>query len=116
HWITAAEYEDCLEGGDTLGILRYDTSHGDGGPRSGRESKQAQILFVLMDLIPARWTKVIMQKKWYRYFQPFLNPALLTMLRTLLANDFESRYFKDITFWRYRHFMIKKLKTYFRKK
>ncbi|HQO58543.1 MAG TPA: radical SAM protein [Candidatus Omnitrophota bacterium] len=116
HWITAAEYEDCLEGGDTLGILRYDTSHGDGGPRSGRESKQAQILFVLMDLIPARWTKIIIQKKWYRYFPPFLNPALLTMLRTLLANDFESRYFKDITFWRYRHFMIKKLKTYFRKK
>ena len=116
HWITAAQYEDCLEGGDALGILRYDASPGNDRTRQARESRQAQILFVVMDLIPARWTRAIIQKKWYRYFPPFLNPALLTMLRTLLANDFESRYFKDITFWRYTHFINEKIKTVFRKK
>lgn len=116
HWITASQYEDCLEGGDTLGILRYNASQENNPNRQNRESKQAQILFVLMDLIPAGWTRVIIQKKWYRYFPPFLNPALLTMFRTLLANDFESRYFKDITFWRYGYFMKKKIKSYFKKK
>jgi len=107
-WLSHGQYENALDGKD-LGTLRYEISKDDQASAKNKIFKQMQILFIMIDLVPARLTYHIINKKLYKFIPSFLNPAILTILRTLISSDFESRYFRSIMFGRYFNFIKKKI-------
>ncbi|MBU0469695.1 MAG: B12-binding domain-containing radical SAM protein, partial [Candidatus Omnitrophica bacterium] len=107
-WISPEAYENCLEGGNELGTLKVDPEHKSIIEKRDKELRKIEVLFIIMDLIPARLTKYIIKKCLYKHFPVFLSPSLLTILRTLLVFDFESVYFRSTIFWRYFIFIKKK--------
>jgi radical SAM superfamily enzyme YgiQ (UPF0313 family) len=106
-WISSSRYENLLDGKD-LDNLRIDT----GIERKNKKDKnllKMQILFVVMDLIPRRVTRYIIQNRWYRYFPTLINPALLTICRTMITFDLETRVFRASVVLKYLYFIRKRL-------
>ncbi len=114
-WLSHGQYENALDGKD-LGTLRYEPAQDGSCAPQEKIYKQMQLLFILIDLVPARVTYYIIKKRWYRFFPAFLNSALLTICRTLISFDLESCYFRSIMFTRYFYFIKRKILSHLRLK
>jgi len=104
NWLTAGRYEEILEG---IAV----TSFAIGGDGANKDSIKFQILFYLIDLLPRRISRYIIRKRIYKYFPAFLGPAIIVILRNLLAFDLNARLLRAGAFYRYSYFSIKKFLT-----
>jgi radical SAM superfamily enzyme YgiQ (UPF0313 family) len=102
-WISPARYEDMMDGLD-LDNLRIETGRG-GKKKKDKELLKMQILFIIMDLVPRRVTRRIIQHKLYRYLPAFISPVLLTICRTLATFDLETRIFRASMIMKYAYFL-----------
>ncbi len=105
--LSHSRYEEILEGKNLDG-LRIESGH---KKRTNGDIKsiKMQVLFVIMDLIPRQITGYIIRKRLYHYLPILLNPAVLTVLRTIISSDFESRLFRSEVLWRYGYFLKQKI-------
>ena len=100
--LTAARYEEVMDGVNV-------TSFTVGGDHVNKRMIQFQILFYLIDLIPKRMSLLIIRKRLYRYFPLVLGPAMIVILRNLLAFDMNARLQRAWAFNRYAHFIWQKI-------
>ncbi len=100
NWLTADRYEEILEGINV-------TSFAIGGDGVNQDSIRFQILFYLIDLLPRKLSRYIIKKKIYRYFPVVFGPAIIVILRNLLAFDLNARLLRAGAFWRYGYFLKK---------
>ena len=115
NWITPEEYDAALDGKE-LRTLRFEPFVDAETKKNDRLFLQLQIFFIIVDLVPACVTNFIVKRKLYRYLPTFLSPAFLTIFRTLISFDFESRYFRSIMACRYLYFIKKKILNRFAQK
>ncbi|HPN57446.1 MAG TPA: radical SAM protein, partial [Candidatus Omnitrophota bacterium] len=101
--LTASRYEEVMDGVNV-------TSFTIGGDQVNKRMIQFQILFYLIDLIPKRVSLFIIRKKLYRYFPLTLGPAMIVILRNLLAFDMNARLQRAWAFNRYAHFIGEKIR------
>jgi len=77
------------------------------------------IFLYIMDILPKKLSKYIINNKSYRYFPGFINPAIFMFFRTLFSRDIDAKYFKRRSFVRYNHYFWKilsmKLKKTFKR-
>ena len=98
--LSPERYNLIMEGQDQKGIYLGP----DEDRRKDRKSfvKMKAFLY-LMDCLPKTWSRFIINKRLYRYFPHFINPAFFLVLRTLFSSDTDTQYFKRRTLSRYWH-------------
>ena len=101
--LTASRYEEVMDGVDV-------TSFTIGGDQVNKRMIQFQILFYLIDLIPKGMSLYIIRKKLHRYFPVAIGPAVIVILRNLLAFDMNARLQRAWAFNRYVHFIWRKVR------
>ncbi len=101
--LAPARYEEVMSGVNV-------TSFTVGGDQVNQRMIQFQILFYLIDLIPKSISRYIIRKRLYRYFPVALGPAIIVILRNLLAFDMNARLQRAWAFNRYAYFIWQKLK------
>jgi len=95
-------YEQLMEGVNVA-------SFAIGGDGVNRRSLQFQILFYLIDLLPRPCSRFIIKRKIYRFFPTFFGPAVIVILRNLVAFDINARLLRSAAYHKYSHFAIKKI-------
>ncbi len=107
NFISAGRYESIMEGQDQKGVFL--------GPderdrQIQKNSLKMKSFLFLMDCLPKTWAKFIINKRLYRYFPAFINPAFVLILRTFLSSDTDTRYFKRRTLSRYGYHLTRCLR------
>ena len=101
NWLSKDRYEEVMDAHNV-------TSFSVGGDNVSKKLIKYQILFYLIDLLPRGISRFILKKKLYKYFPSFIGPALVVILRNLLAFDMNARLQRAWTINRYFHFTVKK--------
>jgi len=101
--LTSSRYEEVMDGVNV-------TSFTIGGDKVNTDMIRFQILFYLIDLIPKRMSLFIIRKRLHRYFPLMFGPAMIVILRNLLAFDMNARLQRAWAFNRYAHFIWEKVR------
>ncbi len=100
-WLTAERFEEVMDGVNV-------TSFAIGGDKVGRKTIQFQILFYLIDLLPKATSLFILDRKLYRFFPTIFGPAIIVILRNLVAFDINARILREGAINRYTYYMLRK--------
>jgi len=101
-WITQARHEEILDG---VNVVPFAI----GGDRANKNSIKFHILFYLIDLIPRGISRFIIRKRIYRFFPTIFSASAIVIFRNLFAFDMNARVLRAGAFYRYGHFIRKKL-------
>ncbi len=101
-WISARRYAEIMDGVDVKSFALE-------GDRTDKNSIRFNILFSLIDLIPAKISRYIIKRKLYRYFPSFVSPAVILILRNIVSWDLNARLLREGAFYRYIYFIKKKI-------
>jgi radical SAM superfamily enzyme YgiQ (UPF0313 family) len=100
-WITPQRYDEVVNGVNV-------TSFAIGGDKVSKRTLQFQILFYLIDLLPRGWSRYILDRKLYDHFPTIIGPAIIVILRNLVAFDMNARILRKGAFSRYIHYILTK--------
>jgi len=100
-WLTAKRFEEVMDGINV-------TSFAIGGDKVNKKTIQFQMLFYLIDLLPKRISFFILNKKLYRFFPTIFGPAIIVILRNLVAFDINARILREGAINRYSYYMLRK--------
>jgi len=108
NFISAQRYDAIMDGQDQKGIF-LGPSAASRGDR--RQLIQKKLFLYSLDWLPKTWTRFIINKRLYRYFPTFINPAFVPVLRTFFSSDTDTRYFKRRTLSRYWYHLTPRLRS-----
>ena len=100
--VNTDRYEQLMEGVNV-------TSFAIGGDGVNRRSLQFQILFYLIDLLPRSCSRFIIKRKIHRFFPTLFGPAVIVILRNIIAFDINARLLRSAAYYKYSYFTIKKI-------
>lgn len=101
-WLSKDRYDEVMDAHNV-------TSFSIGGDNISKKLIQYQILFYSIDLLPRSFSRFILRKKLYKYFPTFIGPALVVILRNLVAFDMNARLQRAWAINRYFHFITNKI-------
>jgi radical SAM superfamily enzyme YgiQ (UPF0313 family) len=100
-WLTAERFQQVMDGVNV-------TSFAIGGDRVNNNTIKFQILFYLIDLLPKKLSRFIIDKKIYRHFPVIFGPAIIVILRNLVSFDMNAKILRKGAIIRYSYFMLQK--------
>lgn len=99
--LTSERFEEVMEGVNV-------TSFAIGGDKVNKKTIKFQILFYLIDLLPKKVSRYIIDKKLYNFFPVIFGPAIIVILRNLVAFDMNAKILRKGAISRYIHYMFRK--------
>ncbi len=102
-WISPQRHEEILEGINAQSFAM-------GGDLVNDTSVKYNLMFSLIDLLPRKISRFMINRRLYRYFPGFLTPPLILILRNIFARDLNARLLRKSMFRRYLYFIIKKIR------
>lgn len=102
-WISKQRHEEILDGINAQSFAM-------GGDLANKNSVKYNLMFSLIDLLPKKISKFMVNRRLYRYFPRFLSPPLILILRNIFARDLNARLLRESMIQRYFYFVMQKIR------